>query len=151
MPVLPRRAARLAVGGAIVCLATLVFVEPVLDQLLMPKPPAHSPFYRYATGDNRPHGLAPVLLWGEGPPGETYRRASRTLRILVVKGEAFVVRQHIPRADLPDYLNARVSRNEIEQVLVTPAVSSQWGEILPTIDACRRSDVRLVLLNFFEW
>jgi hypothetical protein len=146
---LPTRTIRLLAGGAFLVLVAFVFLDPLLERLLLPPTRTDVRLQTYLF--EAPEGLAPVLLWGERPPGENYWRTKRAARLLVVKGEAFIDRQHIPHADLAAYLDERVARGEIDHVMITSAVNSRWGELIPTIDACRRSRVRTVLLNYFEW
>jgi hypothetical protein len=47
-------------------------------------------------------------------------------------------------------LNARVKSDQIEYVIVFPVKDSKWGEIMPVVDECRKSQVKVVYLNQSE-
>jgi hypothetical protein len=98
--------------------------------------------------DDSESGLAPVQLWWEAPPGEKESwRAKKATRFTLVRGQAFVGDTLIRKEKIREYLDARVQSHEIDYVVIFPEKDSKWGEIFPVLDECRKSRVRIVLLN----
>lgn len=93
----------------------------------------------------RTSGFAPVALWWEDPDGRW--KARDTIRLSVLNGLAAHEGRIIPTEELTAYLDHLVVQGRCSYVLLTLPADSTWGEIIPLIDACRRSKVDVVLLN----
>lgn len=117
----------------------------------LPRYPESGGYFTSTYSPEAKVGLAPVHIWWESPLGQRdYWRAKKSARLLLVRGEAFVDDVYLPKENVTGYLDARVERGEIEYVIVFPARDTKWGEIFPVLDECRKSRVRVVLLNQFE-
>jgi hypothetical protein len=108
-------------------------------------------YTEYAARTKGAEGLAPVQLWGEAPPDvKSNWRAARTARLVVTRGQAFFGDRWIPSDEICQYLDAKIAKGEIDYVLVSAAVGAKWGEIVPVVSECRKSRVKIVLLNLYE-
>jgi hypothetical protein len=137
----------LSAGAAF--LAISYFTLPLaFGWLLAPSKPGERIIYLYANSAEQQNGLAPLQFWRGTPPEHEARGPEkRAVRLLLIRGQAFIGDVLLPREEIKDYLDARVKSGEIEYVVVLPAKDTKWGDIFPVIDECRKSRVRLVLLN----
>ena len=106
----------------------------------------------------RPNGFARIVLGGWLPKHVEeivaikmpWWNGGGTLKLIeleVVHGEAFVNDKHILREDITAYVDARVSP-DCYYVVLFPAKGSTMGDIVPVLDACRKSKVFGVVLNY---
>jgi hypothetical protein len=108
-------------------------------------------FTAYAERTSANPGWAPVQPWWEAPPDvKDEWRAKKAARLSILQGEAFASGSHIPREEIRAFLDAKVASGEIDYVIVFPQKGARWGEIIAIVDECRRSHVRIVLLNQYE-
>ncbi len=108
-------------------------------------------YSEYSVGTEKETSWAPVQLWWEAPPDVQDRwRAKKAERFTLTRGEAFSGNTHVPREKIREFLDERVSRGEVEYVIVFATKGTRWGEIFPVLDECRKSRVRIVLLNQYE-
>ena len=136
--------------GAVLLLATHVALSHWVKGSL-PHFPESSGYFSSSFASERSSGLAPVQVWWERPLEQKgYRRAKKSARLLLVNGQVFVADDLLPRDKITAYLDARVRSGEIDYVVVFPVRNTKWGDIFPVLDECRKSRVRIVLLNQFE-
>lgn len=111
----------------------------------------HEEFAAYAHRTEKASGLAPIQLWDEAPPEvKGAERAERTARLSLAGGQVFSGDAHIPTDKLREFLNTRVQQDNVLYVLVFAQKGTRWGEVFPVLDECRKSRVRLVLINTIE-
>ncbi|WP_221029977.1 hypothetical protein [Actomonas aquatica] len=147
------RSRRMIWGGAISLPLIAISLLIVVRRSAIPRSEFGQPaFYWWATTANRADlDFAPIQFSWEAPPGvKGYWRVREAERFTLLNGEAFVGDEHLPRERITDYLNEKVRRAEIEYVVVFPAKGSKWGDLFPVLDECRKSEVRIVLLNQIE-
>ena len=105
-------------------------------------------YAEYAARTEKETGWAPVQLFWEAPAEiETKARVEETVRFTLINGEAFSDGTHVPREKIREFLNLRVAAGEIYRVIVFPNKGARFKEIIPVLDECRKSRVRVVLLN----
>ena len=143
-----KRTTNVLSSGAVILLLSYVLLNIALPWWLMPHLSEQRDDSIATLSTERANGLAPLQLWYEAPPGHKgYWRAKRAARFSLVHGEAFVGDVLIPKGEIKAYLDTRVQSGEIDFVVVFPSDQTRWGEIFPVIDECRKSRVRIVLLN----
>jgi hypothetical protein len=64
-------------------------------------------------------------------------------------GILFSGERRIPAGEIVNYINSRLDSNT-SVVILTPEKGASWGELIPTLDACRRSNAGVVYLNIGE-
>ena len=95
--------------------------------------------------------FAEVQVWNEAPPEVKSRwRAAKAARIRVLQGQAFVGDVHLPKDEIREFLDLKIASGEIDYVVVFPSRGAKWGEIVSIVDECRKSRVKIVLLNEHE-
>jgi hypothetical protein len=108
-------------------------------------------YAEYTARTEKDAGLAPVQpWWEESPEIQSQWRARKAVRLMLVHGEVFDGDHHLPREKIRGFLDDLVSKGEIDYVILFPARDTRWGEIFPALDECRKSHVRIVLLNQYE-
>src|ERR1035437_1109400 len=86
----------LASGAAVLLVAYIAL--HILVKRSLPNFPESTRYFASSFAPDRSSGLAPVQLWWEAPQGEkSYWRAKKSARLLLVKGEAFVGDERLPR------------------------------------------------------
>jgi hypothetical protein len=96
----------------------------------------------------RHDGLAPVAIWREASPERPgYWHASKAAKLNLTAGSIFVGDELLPMEEITNYLDARVKMGEIDYVVIFPDRKAKWMDIFPIIDKCRKSTVKIVLLN----
>ena len=114
-------------------------------------PDARSVDYYVHDDMARINGFAPVFIWNEAPPSKRdYHRLTYAARLVVLRGEAFAGDRHIPREKIAAYLNTKVRRREIDSVVIFSTNGTRLSELMPVLDECRKSEVRVVYLNETE-
>jgi hypothetical protein len=137
----------LLVGAAFAAIVYFLRPSKPTDSLLAER----SAYTDYSTRSAKEEGWAPVQLWWEAPPemkGEW--RARKAARFTLTGGEVFVGDSHIPREKIKAFLDQRVASGEIDYVVLFPTKGTRWSEVFPALDECRKSRVRIVLLNQYE-
>ena len=105
-------------------------------------------YTKYAERTAKESEWAPVQLWWEAPPDvKNEYRARRAARLTFLRGEIFSGDTHVPNENIREFLDQQVLNGAIDYVVIFPAPGMKWGEIFPALDECRKSRVRIVLLN----
>jgi len=91
-----------------------------------------------------------VMLWFESPPDDQASyHTLETLRI-VLRGPIVTVEDKvIPINELTAFINQQISVKQFRYVMLTPEECSTMQEVLSALDACRKSQIHAVLLNFY--
>jgi hypothetical protein len=143
-----KRIATILSFGAVILLPSYIILNYALPWWLMPHESEARDYPIATLSTERANGLAPVQLWYEAPPGQKSDwRAKRSARFLLLLGQAYIGDVLLPREKIKAYLDAKVQSGEIDYVVVFPSQETKWNEIFPVIDECRKSRVRIVLLN----
>lgn len=105
-------------------------------------------FAEYSSRTANEAACAPVEIWDEAPPeAKALWRARKAARLVAVADGVQVNNSHVARQNIRDYLNERVLKGEIAYVVVFPTKDATWGDIFAVLDECRKSQVKIVLLN----
>src|SRR5262245_50103432 len=87
-----------------------------------PNPLSHADlreYSDYSARTQREVGWAPVQLWWEAPlEVKGVWRARKAARLTLTGGEAFVEGTHLPREKIREFLDARVTKGEIDYVVL---------------------------------
>ena len=133
----------IASSGAALLLASYFVLQVAVKRGLMPNLPGPHGYVGYQVA--RPNGFAPVQLWGEP---QTFRTKGAA-RIVVARGDVHLEDKLIARQDITANLNEMVRDGRIHYVVISSETDTKWGEILPVLDECRKSQVRVVFLNYY--
>jgi hypothetical protein len=136
--------------GAVLAVASYLILPVVFEKWLYPPElESRSPL---STALLQGEGLlAPVNMWWETHPDETGQpRLDKSERILVAYGQAFIKGKQIPVRDIKAYLDGKVDRGEMEYVIVYAPKETRWKFLFPIVDQCRKSKVKIVLLDRHE-
>ena len=103
------------------------------------------------TRNERDDHLAKVHLSFEAPPELKHElRFKKAVRLSLVPRGVFVGTEFVPTEKVRAFVDRRVLSREIDYVVLFPARDSKWGDIFPVLEECRRSKVRIVMLNKYE-
>jgi hypothetical protein len=140
----------LAVSGSAVLVAAYLGLQASLDARKSSRDWMQD-FHAYALRVKTDEQFAEVQAWNEAAPEVKSRwRAARATRIRVLQGQAFVGDTHLPKDEIRGFLDLKVASGEIDHVVVFPSRGAKWGEIVSIVDECRKSRVKIVLLNEHE-
>ncbi|MDP2137077.1 MAG: hypothetical protein Q8J74_04415 [Candidatus Didemnitutus sp.] len=136
-----KRAKIFAVSGILILAVAFAGRAALLRATLVEWPESPTWFARYAEASS----AGPRVILGHD---SEYWRVKRTIRVDVRQGIPHTrSADGMPIRDLVSYINAEIARTGVDSVVVSASREERIGGVVAVIDECRKSRVRVVVLN----